>query len=137
MSPHAGLPRRDRPSLARSSSPNPVAANHGEARPPEPLALVLLDLVLPERSGLSVLAELRAAPATAHVPVIVFSGQPHTLRDAVIQADAVIAKPFVTDRWLAEVICSRNRAADVASHCGSVTSHIREGDQAVASRRGW
>jgi hypothetical protein len=29
-----------------------------------------------ERSGLSVLAELRAAPATAHVPVIVFSGQP-------------------------------------------------------------
>jgi PleD family two-component response regulator len=34
----------------------------------EPLALVLLDLVLPERSVLSVLAELRAAPATAHRP---------------------------------------------------------------------
>jgi DNA-binding response OmpR family regulator len=42
----------------------------------ELLALVLLDLVLPEQSGLSVLAELRAAHATAHVPVIVFSPQP-------------------------------------------------------------
>ena len=42
----------------------------------EPLALVLLNLVLPEQSGFSVLAELRAAPATAHVPVIVVSGQP-------------------------------------------------------------
>ena len=60
----------------------------------ERLALVLLDLVLPDQSGLSVLAELRAAPATAHVPVIVFCGQPHELRDAVTQADAVIAKPF-------------------------------------------
>jgi CheY-like chemotaxis protein len=64
---------------------------------------------LPERSGLSVLAELRAAPATAHVPVIVFSGQPHALRDALIQADAVIAKPFATDTLLAEVIRSRKR----------------------------
>jgi DNA-binding response OmpR family regulator len=123
------------PLRATTSSPNPVAANHGEARPPEPLALVLLDLVLPERSGLSVLAELRAGPATAHVPVIVFSGQPHTLRDAVIQADAVIAKPFATDTLLAEVIRSRKRALDVAAHCGSVTSHLREGDQAVAPRR--
>src|ERR1700745_867109 len=53
----------------------------------ERLALVLLDLVLPERSGISVLAELRAAPATAHVPVILVSGHAHLLRDAVIQAD--------------------------------------------------
>jgi len=67
--------------------------------------------------------------------VIVFSGQRHTLRDAVIQADAVIAKPFATDTLLAEVIRSRKRALDVAAHCVSVTSHLREGDQAVAPRR--
>jgi len=67
----------------------------------EPLALVLLNLVLPEQSGLSVLAELGAAPATAHVPVIVVSGQPQVLRDAVIRAGAVIAKPFALTRcWL-------------------------------------
>jgi hypothetical protein len=46
----------------------------------------------------------------------------------------VIAKPFATDTLLAEVTRSRKRAADVAAHCDSVTSHIREGDQAVASR---
>jgi CheY-like chemotaxis protein len=57
----------------------------------EPLALVLLDLVLPEQSGLSVLAELRAAPATAHGPAIVIGGHPQVLRDVVTRADAVIA----------------------------------------------
>jgi CheY-like chemotaxis protein len=46
----------------------------------ERFALVLLDLVLPDPSGVSVLAELRAAYATAHVPVIMFCGQPHALR---------------------------------------------------------
>jgi DNA-binding response OmpR family regulator len=76
----------------------------------ERLALVLLDLVLPEQSGLSVLAELRAAPATAHVPVIVFSSRPEVLRDAVTQADAVIAQPFAIDRLLAAVSRRRPRA---------------------------
>lgn len=78
----------------------------------EPLSLVVLDLVLPERSGLSVLAELRAARPTAHVPVIVICGHPQMLRDAVTQADAVIAKPFATDTLLAEVNRSRQRAHD-------------------------
>ena len=43
----------------------------------EPLALVVLDLVLPELSGLSVLAELKATPATAQVPVIVIKAAAH------------------------------------------------------------
>jgi DNA-binding response OmpR family regulator len=76
----------------------------------EPLALVVLDLVLPEQSGPSVLAELKATPATARVPVIVISDHPQALRDAVTQADAVIAKPFGTDTLLAEVSRSRRRA---------------------------
>ena len=50
-----------------------------------------------------VISQLRIAP------VIVSSGQPHTLRDAVTQADAVIAKPFATDTLLAEVIRSRKQ----------------------------
>ena len=62
----------------------------------EPLALVLLDLVLPERSGLSVLAELRASPATAHVPVIVISGHHQLLRDAVTQRAVQPAQPRLT-----------------------------------------
>lgn len=69
----------------------------------EPPILVLLDLVLPERSGLSVLAELKAAPATAHVPVMVVSGQTDLLACAVGRADAVVTKPFDGDELLAEV----------------------------------
>jgi DNA-binding response OmpR family regulator len=102
----------------------------------EPLALVLLDLVLPERSGLSVLAELRASPATAHVPVIVISGRHQLLRDAVTQADLVIAKPFATDTLLTEVNRSRWRAVNTAVHCGSRHTSA-EGDRPVRSRQGW
>ncbi len=47
----------------------------------------------------------------------------------------MIAKTFATDTLLAEVIRFRKRAVDVAAQCGSVTSHLREGDQAVAPRR--
>ena len=69
----------------------------------EPLALVVLDLVPPERSGPSALSELRAAPTTARVPVIVISADPLLPRDAVAQADAIIKKPFATDTFQAEV----------------------------------
>ena len=93
----------------------------------EPLALVLLNLVLPEQSGLSVLAELRAAPATAHVPVIVVSGQPQVLRDAVIRADAVIAKPFALDTLLAEVSRSRQRAVNALPIAGAITGSCGSG----------
>ena len=77
----------------------------------EPLALVLLNLVLPEQSGLSVLAELKAALATAHVAVIVVSVQPQVLQ-MLIRADAMIAKPFALDTLLAEVSRSRQRAVN-------------------------
>ena len=97
----------------------------------EPLALVVLDLVLPEQSGLSVLAELKATPATAHVPVIVISGHRQALRDA----DAVIAKPFGTDTLLAEVSRSRRRAVEAAVRCDSCHTSSEE-DRPVRSRRG-
>jgi DNA-binding response OmpR family regulator len=98
----------------------------------EPPALVILDLVLPEQSGLSVLAELKATPATAHVPVIVLSGHPQALRDAVTQADAVITKPFGTDTLLAEVSRSRRRAVEAAVHCDSCHTSS-EGERRLAS----
>ena len=39
----------------------------------QPPALVLLDLVLPEQSGLELLTELKSTRATAHMPVIAVS----------------------------------------------------------------
>jgi CheY-like chemotaxis protein len=41
----------------------------------EPVDLVLLDLVMPEVSGLQVLEEMKADPALAQIPVIVISAQ--------------------------------------------------------------
>jgi signal transduction histidine kinase/DNA-binding response OmpR family regulator len=41
----------------------------------EPVDLVLLDLMMPEVSGLMVLQAMKSDPALAHIPVIVISGQ--------------------------------------------------------------
>ena len=69
----------------------------------EPPALVLLDLVMPEESGVSVLESLKGSPSTSHVPVIVVSGQTDWLRAAAHQPDAVVEKPFALSVLLAEV----------------------------------
>ena len=57
--------------------------------------VILLDLGLPYRSGASLLAELKADPGTAPVPVLVVSGMAEILSDQrrALAAD-VIAKPF-------------------------------------------
>jgi CheY-like chemotaxis protein len=101
----------------------------------EPLALVVLDLVLPEQSGLSVLAELKASPATARVPVLVINGHQQALRDAFTQADAVIAKPFGADTLRAEVRRSGRRTVKAAADRDSCHT-CPEGDRPVGTRRG-
>jgi DNA-binding response OmpR family regulator len=58
-------------------------------------SVILLDLVLPERSGLEVLAELRADPATHDAAIVVVTGHPEQLSEAVIaETDGVVGKPF-------------------------------------------
>lgn len=60
-------------------------------------ALVLLDIMLPEEDGLSVLKKLRATPRTAKLPVIMLTAK-GTEYDKVVGleegADDYIAKPF-------------------------------------------
>jgi DNA-binding response OmpR family regulator len=56
--------------------------------------VVLLDLGLPYRPGTSLLAELKADPRTADVPVLIISGLPETLtEERRAQATAVLTKP--------------------------------------------
>lgn len=59
--------------------------------------LVLLDIMLPEEDGLSVLKKLRMNPATRHVPVIMLTAK-NTEYDRVVGldngADDFISKPF-------------------------------------------
>ena len=73
----------------------------------QPPALVLLDLVLPERSGLQVLTELKSTRATAHVPVIAVSARADLLVRAAELADAVVAKPFDIEELLAKISAAR------------------------------
>jgi DNA-binding response OmpR family regulator len=67
-----------------------VAAQLRAGRPD----VLLLDLGLPFRSGASLLAELKADPATAAIPVVVRSAAPETLPPEYRGlAAAVLAKP--------------------------------------------
>ncbi len=60
--------------------------------------LVILDVMMPRRSGIEVLTELRRDEALASTPVIVLTAQPETREEALRKgADRVIDKPFVPD----------------------------------------
>jgi CheY-like chemotaxis protein len=62
---------------------------------------ILLDLGLPYRSGASLLAELKADPRTAPIPVLVLSGMPEVLAgERRALAAAVIPKPFDVEALL-------------------------------------
>lgn len=79
--------------------------------------LVLLDVVMPEMSGLQVLAELRAAFDTADLPVIVttsFADGDIAHRSLTIGADDFIAAPIDFDVFPARVERVLQRAARLA-----------------------
>lgn len=69
-------------------------------------ALVLLDIMLPEEDGLSVLKKLRATPRTAKLPVIMLTAK-GTEYDKVVGldggADDYVAKPFGMMELMARV----------------------------------
>ena len=69
-------------------------------------ALVLLDIMLPEEDGLSVLKKLRATPRTAKLPVIMLTAK-GTEYDKVVGldggADDYVAKPFDPAELVARV----------------------------------
>jgi two-component system, chemotaxis family, chemotaxis protein CheY len=84
----------------------------------EPLTLVLLDLILPELSGLDVLVGLKQQPATSHVPVIVMSGDPAGREAAQAWATAVVPKPFAVVDLLAEIASAAGVPSAAPAHTG-------------------
>src|ERR1700738_735094 len=61
-------------------------------------AVILLDVVLPERSGGDVLAELRADPVTHDIAIVLVTGNPQLLTDVqTAQSNGVVVKPFDVD----------------------------------------
>ena len=76
--------------------------------------VVLLDLGLPYRSGASLLAELKADPATADTPVIVVSSMPEFLTaERRALAAGIIQKPFDVQE-LVDTVRSSRRAGRAA-----------------------
>ena len=66
--------------------------------------LVLLDVMMPEMDGLSVLRALRARPEGASVPVVFLTASPQLGDDYLaLGADGVIAKPFEPGRLVEQV----------------------------------
>ena len=81
-------------------------------------ALVLLDIMLPEEDGLSVLKKLRATPRTAKLPVIMLTAK-GTEYDKVVGldggADDYVAKPFGMMEMVSRIRAVLRRAAPAAA----------------------
>lgn len=76
--------------------------------------LVILDVMLPEEDGISVLKKLRAAPATASLPIIMLTAKDSEF-DKVVALDAgaddYVTKPFGVMELMARIKALLRRAA--------------------------
>ncbi len=74
--------------------------------------LILLDIVLPERSGYEILRNLKRNSATQAIPVVLVSSkkEPHDIAWGKRQgAEGYLPKPFTAEQLLAEVSRWLNR----------------------------
>jgi len=87
-----------------------IALDTAKDHPPD---LVLLDVMMPEMDGLTVLRRLRATPATANVPVILLTAKAlaeDRVRGLDLGADDYITKPFAVEELMARVRSVLRRA---------------------------
>ena len=80
-----------------------MALDLAKARPPD---LILLDVMMPEMDGLTVLRRLRSSPATASVPVIILTAKAlaeDRVKGLDLGANDYITKPFDLEELLARV----------------------------------
>jgi DNA-binding response OmpR family regulator len=78
--------------------------------------LVLLDLMLPDLDGLEVCRRLRAAPATARVPIVFLTARTDEatrVRGLAVGADDYVVKPFSTQELLLRIRAVLRRATPV------------------------
>ncbi len=87
-----------------------VALEVARERPPD---LILLDVMMPELDGLTVLRRLRSSPATASIPVVLLTAKAlaeDRVRGLDLGADDYITKPFDIEELLARVKAVLRRA---------------------------
>ncbi|WP_214401624.1 SpoIIE family protein phosphatase [Pseudonocardia lacus] len=99
----------------------------------DPPDLVITDVMMPDLDGFALVAALRAAPATAGVPVIVLSaraGQDAVVEGLAAGADDYLVKPFSAAELLARVrstlALSRLRQREAAWR-GTLLSALQDG----------
>ena len=81
-------------------------------------SLVLLDIMLPEEDGFSILQKLRAAPATKRLPIIMLTAQGSEydiVRGLDIGADDYIPKPFRMMELLSRIRTALRRKGKAAA----------------------
>lgn len=75
--------------------------------------LILLDMMMPDLSGLEVLRKLKASTLLSDTPVMLCTANLHLDLNQVLQADAVCPKPFNLDYLLTRIedIINKNLAS--------------------------
>ncbi|HEV7663518.1 MAG TPA: response regulator [Chloroflexota bacterium] len=98
-------------------------------------SLILLDVVLPERSGREVLAELRSHAATRDAAIVIVSGHLDELSEVdLAEADGVVGKPFDIDDLSMTVHRAIQRAANRRAEVAPVSAAAHREAQARARR---
>lgn len=67
--------------------------------------LILLDVFLTGVDGLQICQQLKSAPETRHIPIIIFSGYPRIAESVTYEygADDFIAKPFEVNELVSKM----------------------------------
>jgi diguanylate cyclase (GGDEF)-like protein len=95
---------------AQTAESGRVALEVARERPPD---LILLDVMMPELDGLTVLRRLRSSPATSSIPVVLLTAKAlaeDRVRGLDLGADDYITKPFDVEELLARVKAVLRRA---------------------------
>ena len=86
--------------------------------------LIILDIMLPDEDGLTILKKLRAASATHNIPIMLLTAK-GTEYDRVIGldsgADDYVIKPFGTMEFLSRIKALLRRTADSVQECEEYT----------------
>ncbi len=86
-----------------------VHASSGEAAlavaMQQPLALISLDIMLPNMDGWEVLARIKQIPKLAHVPVVIISIVPDSARGFALGAAAIMQKPVSRQALCESMVC--------------------------------